>query len=155
MAKGLAIGTDPVQAEGVVRQHEVFPPGDFILQSLYGFILKFFDPPALHAHDMIVMAALVEFKNRDATLEVMADDKTGGLELSQYPVYRRETYLVTLGSQVLGYFLSAQMAVGGTAPFENFQYFEARERDLESRISDVFAFQGDCSARCFKLPDRV
>lgn len=59
MAKCLTIGTDTVQAEGVVRQYKVFLPSDFILQPFDGLILKFFYPAALHTHDMIMVAALV------------------------------------------------------------------------------------------------
>jgi hypothetical protein len=40
----------------VVCQQKVFPLGDFILQPFDGLILKFFNPTALHTHDMIVVA---------------------------------------------------------------------------------------------------
>jgi hypothetical protein len=83
---------------------------------------------------------------------VVADDEAGGFELSQNPVHRGEANLLTLGSKTFGYFLSTQMAVGGLPLLEYFQYFDAWECDLESRISDVFAFQGDCSVGVLSCP---
>jgi hypothetical protein len=45
------------------------------------FVVELLDPTALHAHEMIVMAAFIELEHCLAALEMMAHKKTGLFEL--------------------------------------------------------------------------
>ena len=42
-----------------------------------------------------MVLTLIQFKHRLAALEMMAFDQTGGFELGQHPVNRRQSYLFT------------------------------------------------------------
>lgn len=45
--------------------------GDFLLTLFDVFIEKLFDPPTVHADQMIVMRAFVEFENRLAAFKMI------------------------------------------------------------------------------------
>ena len=54
------------------------------------------DAAAVHAHDVVVMLALVQLEHRRAALEMMARDEPGLLELRQHPVDGREADVFAL-----------------------------------------------------------
>ena len=60
---------------------------------LDGLIKELLDSPATGAHDVIVMGAVIELKNRSAALEIVPDHHPGRLELGQHPVNGGEPYL--------------------------------------------------------------
>lgn len=59
-------------------------------------VVEFFDPAALNAHEVIMMAALVQFEYRLARFEVMALQDSGVFELSQDAVHGGESDIQTL-----------------------------------------------------------
>jgi len=59
-------------------------------------VIEFFDPAALNAHEVIMMAALVQFEYRLARFEVMALQDSGVFELSQNAVHGGEPDIQTL-----------------------------------------------------------
>ena len=139
----------------MVSKCEVLFLGNFLLEHLYGLILKLFDPSTLDTDQMIVVITTVEFENGVSTLEVVPNYQTCGLELSQYTVNGRQANFFALRYEIAKDFLSAQVAVMRLSSFQDLKDLDAGKGNLQSRIADVFAFQGGYSGRCFKLSLKV
>ena len=64
--------------------------GDFFL-ALFDFgVEEFFYAAALQAHQVIVVAALIEFEHSFAAFKVVADQESGLLELGEHAVHGGE-----------------------------------------------------------------
>ena len=137
----------------MIGQLEPLALSDLVLQTLDGLVLEFLNSAALHAHQMVVVVAPVQLKDGVATLEVVAHHQTGGFELGQNAIDRGQPDFFAFGEQLVEDLFRTQMARRiVAAAFENFQNFEAGEGDLEARVADVLAFQGDCSIQCVTRP---
>lgn len=110
----------------MIGKNEILVCGDFGLKPLYGFILELLDLAALDTDNMIMMMAQVQFKNRIATLEVMAHDQTGGFELCQNPIDRRQPDLLAFRDETFINLLRAKVTVCRFPVLKNLQNFEAR-----------------------------
>lgn len=126
----------------MVGQDKVVATGNVMLELFDGGVLKLLHPAALNADEMIVVIALIQFENRGATFEMMADDQAGGLELGQNPVDRGQTDFLTLVDEIAKNLLGAQVPASLPPSLENFQDFDAGQGDLQSRVANVLAFQG-------------
>jgi hypothetical protein len=62
-------------------------------------VVELLDPAALHAHEVIVVARVVELEHRLARLEVMALQEPGLLELREHAIHRRQTDVEPVGHQ--------------------------------------------------------
>lgn len=72
--------------------------------ALFDFIVvKLFDPTAIKAHQMIMMRALVKFKDGFASFKMITTKQASLLELRQYPIYRCQTDIEIFGKQELVY----------------------------------------------------
>ena len=67
--------------------------GDEML-ALFDFgIIKLFNLAAIEADQVVMVTALVEFKDRLAAFEVIAVQDFGLLKLGQHPVDRRQSHI--------------------------------------------------------------
>ena len=77
-----------VQMQRVLGDDEAAFLGDLVLAFFDPGVVELLDPPALHAHKMIVMAACVEFEHGAAGFEMVPLQQAGMLELGQHPIHR-------------------------------------------------------------------
>ena len=84
----------PVKNQTMLGQFETEPQRDRLLPPLDFLIAEFLDPPAFQTHDMIVVLALIQFKNRMAAFKMMASDQSRRFELGQYPINGRQPDLL-------------------------------------------------------------
>lgn len=82
-------------------------------------IVKLFDMAALHAHQVVVMFAFVQFENRFVGFEMMTNKQARLLELGEHAVHRRQARVGAFLLQQLVDILSRQMTDVGT--LEQFQ----------------------------------
>ena len=73
-------------------------------------IVELLDPPALHADEMVVVRALVQFEDRLARFEMVAHQQPRLLELRQHAVDRGEPDVETFGQQLPVDVLGGQVA---------------------------------------------
>ena len=64
--------------------------GDFDLALFDLGVVELLDVAALHAHDMVVVPALLQLENRFAGFEMVADEQPRLLELREHAINRRE-----------------------------------------------------------------
>ena len=70
----------------MIRHLKTLLLSDGMLPLLDDFIEKLNHFAAFHAHQVIVMLAVIDFKNSLATFKVMALYQPSGLELSEYTI---------------------------------------------------------------------
>ena len=68
--------------------------GDLALQLLDPIVAKLDDFAGIEAHHVIVVGSIRELENGSATLEIVACDEAGMLELRQNSIDGRETELI-------------------------------------------------------------
>jgi hypothetical protein len=151
----LALKANAVKAQGVIGECEMLVFGYFLLEHFNGFVLKLLDPATLNAYEVVVMIPPIKFKNRVPALKVVADHEAGSFKLSEHAINGGKADFFALGYEMPKNFFRAQVAVMWFSSFENLKNFDAGKSDFQARVADVFAFQGVCSVRCFKLPYRV
>lgn len=151
----LALKANAVKAQGVIGECEMLLFGYFLLEHFNGFVLKLLDPATLNAHEMVVMIPPVKLKNRVPPLKVVADHEARSFKLSEYAVNGGKADFFALGYEMPKNLFRAQVAVMWFSSFENLKNFDTGKGDFQARVADVFAFQGVCSVRCYKLPYRV
>lgn len=139
----------------MIGQPEIKSQRNISLQLLNGLIVKFFDPTTFYADEMIVVLAPVDFKDGIPTFKMVTLHQPGRFKLGEHPINRGQPDFVTLGDKVLVNLLGTEMAVFLTATLQDFQNLDSRQSDLESRVSNVFGFQRECSDECFRQPYRV
>ena len=133
VAAGLAIRTlHPrafgVKIERVLADLEPALAGDSGLALLDLGIEEFLDAAALQAHQVIVVAALIELKHRLARFEVMPYQQARLLELRQHAIHRRQSHVQTFRQQLLVDVLGSQ--VPDLALLEQVDDLEPRQRRL-------------------------
>src|SRR5437879_5808990 len=104
--------------------------GDTDLALLDLGVVKLFDAPALHAHQMVVMAALVQLEHRLVGLEVVALQDAGLLELSEDAVDGGEAYVQSLSDESPIDVFGRQVA--HLAVLEKLQDSQPRARGLQA-----------------------
>src|SRR5438309_11885819 len=89
--------------------------------TLFDFgVVELFDASALYAHEVIVVAALVQLEHRFAGLEMMALEDAGLLELGEDPVHGGKTHVQSLGHEYPVHLLRREVAhLGALAQLEN------------------------------------
>jgi hypothetical protein len=65
--------------------------GDLILALLDLGVEELLNLAALHAHEVIVMAALIQLEDRLAAFEMVSSEQPGLLELGEHPIYGGKT----------------------------------------------------------------
>src|SRR5690349_23505414 len=90
-----------VEVERVLADRETALLRHFQLPLLDLGIVELLDATALHAHEVVVMLALVELEHRLARLEMVPHEKPGLLELRQHAIDGREADVETCGEQHL------------------------------------------------------
>ena len=105
--------------------------GHGVLTLLDLGVVKLFHFAAVQAHQMVVVLARIEFKDRLATFKMAATQDLGVFKLGQNTVDRGQPDIGAFFQQdpidIFGRHVAACIAL------EDFQYFQARERCLESR----------------------
>ena len=119
--------------------------GDLLLPLLDFRIVEFLHAPALHANEVVVMAALVQFKDRLATLKVVPHQQSGLLELCQHTVNRCQADFCVFGQQQFVYVLCRQMPLRGV--LKQVQHLQPGEGGVEAHVSQFFGFGHDDLAR--------
>ena len=103
-------------------------------------IHELFHLAAVNTHDVIVMSALVQLENRHAALEMMAGHQAGRFELGQHAIHRCKSDVFVGYQKLLVDILGAHVARGAVG--ENVENFETRQRNFQTRITQVVAFAG-------------
>jgi len=127
----------------VVGEFEVHLLGNLLLALFDQVVAELFHPAAFDADDVVVMLPAIQFKYGVATLEVVALDQAGSLELSQHPVYRRQTNLLSIMQQRLIGLLGGEMTIRGGPALEHLQNLDPGRCDLQPRFSDILTFLCD------------
>lgn len=71
----------------MVAQYEPVFLGNRALPFFNDIVDKFLDPPAMHANDVIMMRAPLQFEHSLSALEVMPGDQSRRLELGKGTIY--------------------------------------------------------------------
>lgn len=136
-----AVGLDAVgvEVERVFGNGETALLGDLVL-ALFDFrVEKLFDFAALHAHQMVVVIAFVEFKDGLAGFEIVAFEQAGLFELGQHAVDGGEANVDVFAHEVAVHIFSRHVAgaASGLCFLEQVQNLQARGGGLEA---DIFEF---------------
>jgi len=103
---------------------------DLLLPLLDLGIEKLLDAPALHAYQVVVVAALVQLEYRFAGLEMMPDQQARLLELGEHTVDCRQPGIGAILGERLVDVLGRQVAY--RAFLEQLQYAQARQRRFQA-----------------------
>ena len=112
--------------------------GDLVLAFFDLGVVELLDPSALHAHQMIVMAAGVEFEHGAAGLEMMSLQQAGVFELGQHPVHRGQAGIQSVCHQQFVHVLGRQ--VPDFAGFEQIENLQPGRCRLEADGFEIFRF---------------
>jgi hypothetical protein len=85
----------------VIRQFEISLLCDAGLKFLDRFIVKLFDLAAMDTDQMVMVVAAIQFEDGISPLEVVSNDESCGLKLSEYPVNGRKANFFSLADQCL------------------------------------------------------
>ncbi len=119
-----------VQAQRMVGDGKTLGRGHGVLALLDFGVVKLFHLATVQAHQMVMVLARIEFKNRFATLEMAAAQDLGMFKLGQNTVDRSQTDVRAFSQQhpidIFSRHVTARIAL------ENFQYFQSRQGRFES-----------------------
>ena len=130
----------------MLGQFEAEPLGDGALPLFDVLVAEFLDPPAFQTQNMVVVFALIEFEHGMATLEMMAPDQPGRLELSENPVYGRQADFFPGLLQRPKNFLGGQVQT--VLMLQHIQNFHARQRDLQACLLEFFGAHAETLQDC-------
>ena len=82
---------------------------NFRLAALDLRVIKLFHAPALQAHQVVVVRAFIQLKNRFAAFKMMAHQQSGLLELGEYAIHCGETDFSVFAEQNFVYIFGRQM----------------------------------------------
>src|SRR5262245_33579314 len=157
---GRAVGAVLLDAVGVERERvavqvEAALLGDLGLAALDLGVVELLDPPALHADQVVVVAALVQLEHRLAGLEVLAREQAGVLELGEDAVDRGEADVDALGEQ--GLVDVFRRKVAHFARLEQLEDLAPRQRRLEAAILQALhrAHRLSLYAHASRVPARI
>src|SRR3954468_12450040 len=132
-AKGaVLLGAVGVERERVPVQLEAALARDLVLALLDVDVVKLLDPAALQAHEVVVMATLVELVHRLAGLEVLPRQQARVLELGQHAVDGGQADIDTFGEECPVDVLCGKVA--HLARLEELQDLAPRQRRLEAAV---------------------
>jgi outer membrane protein assembly factor BamE (lipoprotein component of BamABCDE complex) len=114
----------------VVLDPETAISRNFDLALLDCRIIELFDVAAFDAHDVIVVATLLQLEHRFAAFEVMADEQPGLFELREHAVNRSEPRVRSFLQQRLVYVFGRKVA--NFAFLEDLQDPQARQGSFET-----------------------
>lgn len=123
-------GATGIQAHGVVHNGKTPCLGYGVLLFFDFFIVKLFHLAAIQANQVVVVFALIQFKNSFPALEMAAAQDTCLLELGQNPVDRGQSDIGTVLDEQAKHVLCRHVPL--PVALEHFQYFQARGCRLES-----------------------
>src|SRR3984885_15158609 len=95
----IGLAAMPVENQRVIADLETQTLRHRVLALFDAAVHELFHAPAVHTHDVIVMAALVEFEHRHTAFEMMARDEARGLELGQYTIHGGEADILVGNEQ--------------------------------------------------------
>ena len=98
---------------------------------------KFDDFPCFKADHMIVMGALIQFKDGSPAFEIMAMHEASVLELRQNAIHGRETNHLARLDELTVNVLCAEMVI--LAFLQQLQYLESWRRGLQAGLSEIVA----------------
>jgi len=124
----------------VVTDLEAEPRGDLALLLLDAVVRELLDPPAVGAHDVVVVLALVQLEDRSAALEVVARDEPGRLELREHAVHGGEPDVLVGIEQPAVHVLGAH--VTRLARGEDLEDLESRHGDFQAGAAQMRRFHG-------------
>src|SRR3979490_1461046 len=95
--------------------------------KLFNFFIEEFDHlPRVHIHHMVVVSTVGQFKNRMTSVEIVANHKSSGFELSQDTINGGQTDILARFHQRLVDVFSAHMPLlGGVEHLQNFDSWES------------------------------
>lgn len=108
---------------------------DFLLSRFNFWVVKFFDPATVDAHQMVVMLVVIQFKNSFAGFKMMALQNAGLFKLGQNSVNGSQTDILLFRQQQAVDVFCGQMAVGST--FKQVEDLEAGACHLEANAFEV------------------
>src|SRR5258708_5982491 len=126
--RGVRLGAMGVQIELVVVDREPALARHPLLAFLDLGVVELLDPPALQAHEVVVVSAFVQLVDRLAALEMVAHQQPGLLELREHAIDRGEPDVGMLFQELSVDVFGGQMAL--RAVLEQVQHLQARYRDL-------------------------
>ena len=101
---------------------------NFILQALNFLVMKLGNIATFHAHQMVVVLALVQLVNRLACFKMMAQQNACLFKLREHTVNRRHAHFNAFVQQNAVYIFRAQMLIG--VRFKQIQNFQTRASNL-------------------------
>ena len=101
-----------------------------------------------------MVTAIRQFEYGMTTIEVVAFDQAGGLELGQYAVDGGQAHVLTGFHQSLVHILGAHVALSGDGRIEHLQNLHTRQGDLEAGLAQFAVFNHGLLSRgcCFAAP---
>ena len=102
------------------------------LAFLNGLVEELLHAAALQADKVIMVTALVEFKNRFVRFEMMAHQQAGLFKLCEHPIDRGQARVRALFEQQAVDVFGGQVA--HVAAFEEFKYAQPRQGGFETLV---------------------
>ena len=106
---------------------------DIVLKTLDFLAREFNHLAGVDVDHVIVMLAPIDFVHRLPALEIVLEHEAGGLELGQDAVDGGQADIVVMFEQAAIDVLGSEMPAG--RGFEDFEYAQARMRDLEAGLA--------------------
>ena len=103
-------------------------------------IHELFDLAAIQTHDVIVVLAFIQLKDRGGAFEVMTTHQPRSFELRKNSVHGCKPNVFMRFQQVLVDVFSTHVPRRCRA--ENLENLDARQRDFESGLAQIVGFQG-------------
>ena len=125
-------GAARIQRKRMLFQCEAFGFRYSVLALFNLGIVKLFDTPAIEAHQMIVMRALIELVYRLAALKIAAREQAGLLKLREHAIHRGQADISALVEQNAIHIFRRHMPQ--LAGLENLHDFQARQRGFEAGV---------------------
>lgn len=130
----VGLGAVAVERQRVILKLEPSILGNLHL-ALFDFCVdEFLDPTALQAHQMIVMLALIEFKQGSARLEVASLQDARLLELGKHPVHRGQADVLLEFEKLTKYVFGAHVTL--PSQLEDFENLQAWAGSLEANAAE-------------------
>ncbi len=118
--------------------------GDRMLAQFNFFIEEFFDQATVEADQMVVVRALVQFKNGLAGLEMIPVQQAGLLELRQDAIYRGQADIHVFKQQDSVDIFGAQVAHAAVLEnIENFQSWQGRLEAAGFKVARIVGHDND------------
>ncbi|CAM2149485.1 protein of unknown function [Pararobbsia alpina] len=124
-----------IQRQRMFVQREAALGCNGLLTAFDFGVVEFFDAAAVHADQVVVVRAFVEFEHSLARLEITACEQARLLELRQYAIHRRKPDIELFMQQVPIDIFGGQMS--HAAVLKNLENLEARQGRFQADIFQV------------------